>query len=76
MSKHRIYTGYDNRLVGHFKTLALTPSISISRDTQGIDLGFTSWGISFEWLWLYCYMEFQKERPKAFENEQPNTKAA
>lgn len=62
MKSKNIYFSASNRLKGRYKIFCLTPSISICRDEQCKDFGFTGWQLYFEWLWFQVSLEVVFEK--------------
>ena len=57
-----------NNMKGKYKAFCILPSISVIRDTQCEDLGYTSWDFYFEWLWFNVCYEIETEfKPKESE---------
>lgn len=57
----KTYFDAQNRMKGNYKQFSLLPSLTICRDTQCKDMGFTSWELHFEWLWFLISFELENE---------------
>lgn len=60
MKRHYLFYS-ENKMKGNYKMFSLLPAITICRDTQCLDLGYSSWEFYFEWLWFQLEFHIEKE---------------
>lgn len=69
MKKRTTYTFYyENKTKGNYKIFGLLPALSVVRDTQLINEGYSAWEFYFEWLFFQISLHIQTQIQKE-ENE-------
>jgi hypothetical protein len=74
MRKRTYYINAVNKMKGKYKMFALFPALTICRDTQALELGYTSWELYLEWLWFQLEFMIETEEETLYNTFKSETK--